>query len=116
MSTYRDEMSDVARESSWTFFRFLPLIVIAVLIMAALFFGLRSAGLIGGTVVERVVFEQSYQRSEALKSQIATDEAVIMEIERKMMNPSLDEDTRFNLEAHLSAARVRIATAKGRQQ
>ena len=116
MSQYREEAREVAKEARWTFFRFLPLFVGVVVILFVLFFALRGAGLIGGTAVERVVFENSYQRSEALKSQIATDEAVIMEIERKLLNPNLDGDTRFNLEAQLSAARIRIATAKGKQE
>ena len=115
MTDYRTEMREIAKESRWTFFRFLPLFVFAVLILASFFFGLRAIGLIGSTAVEREVFEQSYQRSEALRSQIATDEAVLAEIARKLANPNLDDDTRHNLEAQASAARMRIATAKGRQ-
>jgi len=73
------------------------------------------AGIFATTVVERKVFENSYQRSEALKSQIATDEAVIAEIEQKLRNPNLDENTRFNLKAQASAARLRISTARRKQ-
>lgn len=72
-------------------------------------------GLIGGTVVERKVFENSFQHSEALNSQIATDEAVVAEIERKLINPNLDADTKHNLEAQAAAARIRISTARGKQ-
>lgn len=115
MLSYREEVSTVARESRWTFFRFLPLVAIVIVIMGALFFGLRSIGLIGGTIVERKVFEESYQRSEALSSQIAMDEAVIVEIQRKLNNPDLDQSTRINLEAQMSAARIRISTARSKQ-
>lgn len=116
MSNYRKEAREIAVESRWTFFRFLPLFVVVVVVFFGIAFGLRSAGLIGGTIVEREVFERSYQRSEALKSQIAIDQAVMTEIEQKLSNPNLDEDTRFNLEAQLSAARVRIETARRKQQ
>ena len=116
MSEYRNEMREVARESRWTFFRFLPLLVGAIVILSAVGFALNSFGLIGKTVVEREVFERSFQRSEALKAQIATDEAVLAEISRKLANPNLDADTRYNLEAQASAARVRISTTEGKMK
>ena len=115
MSEYRKEMNQVAKDTSWTFWRFLPITIVIIGILALLGFGLRSAGLFGDTIVERKVFENSYQRSEALKSQIAGDEAVLVEIERKLSNTTLDENTRTNLEAQASAARIRIATAKSKQ-
>lgn len=113
--TYRDEASEAAREARWTFWRFLPLFLIVVVVIGVIGFGARSLGLIGRTVVERKVFEQSYQRSEALAASIANDEAVLSEIERQLSNPNLDADTRFNLEAQASAARVRLNTTKARQ-
>lgn len=106
----------MAKEASWTFWRFLPLFVVVVVVLSAIGFGLRSAGVIGGTVVEREVFERSYQRSEALRAQIAADEAVLAEIQRQMSNPELDAGTRHNLDAQAAAARVRISTARGKQQ
>ena len=115
MNEYRNEARQVAKESAWTFWRFLPLFLVVVAILSAVGFGTRSLGLWGGTIVERRVFEESYQRSEALKSQIATDEAVITEITGKLQNPNLDENTRFNLNAQASAARIRISTARSKQ-
>ncbi len=115
MNEYRDDAREFHKEARWTFWKFLPLVILVMVVLAVIGFGLRSAGLIGTTVVERKVFEESYQRSEAIKAQIATDEAVLVEIEGKLNNPGLDEDTRFNLEAQASAARVRIATAKRRK-
>jgi len=115
MNEYRNEASQAASDARWTFFRFLPLLITVIVIMALLGFGLRSLGYLGSTVVERKVFEQSYQRSEALKSQISTNEAVLAEITRKLSNTGLDASTRHNLEAQAAAARIRIATAKGKQ-
>lgn len=115
MNEYRNEARNIAKEARWTIFTFTPVFLAAVAILAAVGFGLKSMGLFGGTVVERKVFEQSYQRSEALKSQVATDEAALVEIERQLTNPNLDPDTRYALEAQASAARVRIATARSKQ-
>lgn len=112
MSKYRDEVRQVEKEARWTFWRFLPLFLAVIAILSVVGFGLNSLRLFGRTVVERKVFEESYQRSEALKSRIATDEATLVEIERKLSNPNLDADTRHNLEAQVSAARIRIETAR----
>lgn len=111
---YRKEARKFEKDARWTFWRFLPLFLITVVLLVGVGFGLNSMGLFGRTVVERKVFEHSYQRSEAIKSQIATDEAVLAEIDRKLSNPNLDADTRFNLKAQAAAARVRIATARGK--
>lgn len=116
MVQYKSELDESAKTARYAFFRFLPLLIGIIVILGVVGFTLRSFGLIGRTVVERKVFENSYQRSEALKSQIATDEATLVEIERKLANPNLDENTRANLQAQASAARVRIATAKAKQE
>jgi hypothetical protein len=115
MSDYRNSAGQVARDTRWTFFRFLWIGIAVVMVLFALGFGLRSAGIIGKTAVERKVFEQSYQRDASFKARIAIDEAALAQIESQLMHPSLDENTRFNLEAQASAARSRIDAA-GRQQ
>jgi hypothetical protein len=116
MSSYRSGASEVAREARWTFLRFLPLFLLVVVILGGLGFGARSLGLFGRTVVERKVFEHSYQRQASLDARIANDQAVLTEIERKLSSLNLDANTRVNLEAQASAARVRIATARGLQK
>ncbi len=115
MSDYRDDARYVAREARWTVFRFLPLFVLVLVILGVTGFFLNSAGVIGKTIVEREVFEQSYQRSTALQERIAVDTASLTEIERQLLNPNLDENTRFNLNAQAAAARVRIQTARSQQ-
>ena len=89
-------------------------IVLFLIILSVVGFGIRSALLLGDTVMERKVFENSYQRQEAIKSEIAVNKAALIEIGMKLNNPKLDADTRFNLEAQASAARIRIATAQRR--
>ena len=112
---YRDEARHVIREGHWTFWKAVPLVMLAVIALSAVGFGLQSLGLFGRTVVERKVFEQSYQKQAAVRSQIATDEAVLAEIDRKLLNPDLDAGTRHSLEAQASACRIRIATARKEQ-
>lgn len=105
---YKDEVKEVG----WAFRRILGWVVLAAVVLGAVGFGLNSLGVFGHTFVERKVFEQSYQRSEALKSRIATDEAALAEIEAQLRNPNLDADTRANLEAQAAAARVRLRAAR----
>lgn len=112
MTNYKTEF----KEFRWTFWHVFGVVVLAGIILTGISFSLNALGVFGTTVVERKVFEHSYQRSEALKSQIANDTAVLTEIERKLSNPKLDPATRTNLEAQASAARIRIATAKGKQK
>ena len=113
--SYRDDVREIHRESRWTIWKLAPLALGVIVVMFVVGFGLKSLGLIGSTVVEREVFEQSYQRSSALKERIAVDEATLAEINTKLTNPNLDENTRFNLEAQASAARARIAAARSQQ-
>ena len=89
--------------------------VVTVIAFMLVGFGTRYVGLWGDTVIERKVFEESYQRSESLKARIASDEAVLEEIEAQLTNLKLDNSTRTNLEAQARAARVRISTAKKQQ-
>jgi hypothetical protein len=75
---------------------------------------LRYAGLIGGTIVERKVFENSFQYSEARKSEVATFQAQLVEIDRKLSNPEIDANTRSNLEAQASALRIQLSVARSK--
>ncbi|MFW9801134.1 MAG: hypothetical protein ACFFFC_00655 [Candidatus Thorarchaeota archaeon] len=93
------------------------------LIYIALFFGLLMllcgvifiadcVGLFGRTVIERKVFENSYQRSASLKSQIATHKAALEEIRIRLNSPDLDKTTKYNLEAQAASLRIQIKAAK----
>jgi hypothetical protein len=111
----RDEINEAVKDGRYVFWKVFVTLVIASVILTGIGFVLNSLGVFGRTVVERKVFENSYQRSEAINTQIATDEANLAELERKLANPNLDEDTRANLEAQASAARVRLAAARSKQ-
>lgn len=87
--------------------------VLGLIVVSALVFGgLRYAGVWTDTVVEREVYEQSYQRQEAVKSQIATFEAQKVELEGRLLNPNLDEGTRANIQAQISSINVQLRAAK----
>lgn len=109
---YRDEARQVVKDTHWTFWKFLPVLLVVVVVLSIVGFGLNSLGLFGRTVVERKVFEHSYQKQAGLKAEIATYQATLAEIERKIANPNLDANTRSNLEAQASAIRIKMAVAK----
>lgn len=88
--------------------------IVLLVVLAVVGWGLSAIGLFGSTVVERKVFENSIQYSEARKSEIATFEAQLAEIDRKLSNPEINPDTRHNLEAQASAIRIQLDAAKRR--
>ena len=87
------------------------LVVVTVLVIFA--FG--SLGIFTQTVVERKVFEQSFQYSEARKLEIATYEAQLAELRGKLSNPNLDAGTRANIDAQIMAIQIQLNTARRRQ-
>ncbi len=115
MSEYRKEANQFAKDSGWTFRRFLPIILIALVVLGLTGFALKSAGLFGDTVVERMVFKNSYQRSESFKARIATDEAALAEIQVQLRNPELGPNIKNNLRAQAAGIRIRIKAAKRSQ-
>jgi hypothetical protein len=90
-------------------------ILVLVVISAIAFFGLRAAGIIGGTVLEREVFKRSYQRTEGLKSQIATYEAQLAQLRVKLGDPNLEPGVKRSLQAQKAAIEVQLASARSQQ-
>lgn len=113
MSSYRKEANQVAKETSWTFFRFLPIGIVIILILSVLGFVLSSMGLIGRTAVERKVFENSYQYTEARKTEQLAFNAQLAEVERKLSS-DLTPEMRTNLEAQAAALRIQINISENR--
>lgn len=112
MSEYRNEANQVAKDSVWTLFKFLPFIVIFFIIM----FFLNSAGLIGKTVVERKVFENSYQRSEGIKSGLSMFKAQLAEVNSRLRQRDLNKFDKQDLLAKKSALNIQISTLEGKLQ
>ena len=88
-------------------------ILLLVIMSGAITTAISYLGLFTGTVVERAVFENSYQYHEGMAAQARTYRAQIAEIEGKLLNQSLDSGTRANLEAQLSALRIQLNSING---
>lgn len=92
------------------------LALVGVLLVSSVAFGLlRYARIIGTTVVERVVFEQSFQYKEANKARANLMNAQISELEAQLLNPNLEDSIRPNIEAQLSVLRVKLNSTKRQQ-
>ena len=83
-------------------------VLFLVILSAITFTVLNYVGIIGKTVVQRKVFENSFQYKEARKSENTIFSAQKAEIDRKLSNPELDANTRVNLEAQAAALRIRM--------
>lgn len=88
--------------------------LIAIVVLSLVGWGLSSAGLFGSTIVERKVFENSFQYSEAQKTAIATYEAQLMEIDALLANPDAPESSKVGLRSQASVIRVRLRVAQGK--
>lgn len=78
--------------------------ILFLLIISVIVFGvLNYVGLIGKTFVERKVFEQSYQKSEADKTANTVYSAQIAQLKGKLNNPDLNAGTRAEIKAQLDA-------------
>jgi hypothetical protein len=67
-------------------------------------------GLIGHTVVERIVFENSFQYKEARNNEFIIFKAQLVEIEHKLAGSNINTLTRANLEAQAAGIRIQMST------
>ena len=111
---YREEMRNIRKEGTWTFFSFYPSVILVVFLIALTGFILSSLGLIGSTIVERKVFENSYQYTEARKTETLVFEAQLVEIERRLSNTELNKTQRSNLEAAAAGLRIQLSVSKNK--
>jgi len=88
--------------------------ILGLLVVSAVIISILSyAGMFGRTVVERKIFENSFQYSEARKTEVATFKAQLAEIDR-LLSSDIDTQTRARLEAQASALRVQLQTARSK--
>lgn len=87
-------------------------ILMLTVVSIIVFTGLSYFGIIGKTIVERKVFENSYQYTAGQRQMIATYEAQLAELNTKLANPELDATTRSNMEGQVSAIRIQLAAAR----
>ena len=88
----------------------LGLFVVFFLVLSILHY----LGMFGQTVVERKIFENSFQYSEARKTEIATFEAQLAEINRSLTSSEIDDQTKSNLEAQAAGLRIKLQVARSR--
>jgi len=108
------ELEQGYREEKKGFKKWWILILGLIILTSVIFTGLRYVGLIGTTVIEREVFKNSFQYKEARKSEIATYNAQLVEIDRKLLISDLDSNTRANMEAQAASIRILLSVAKGK--
>ena len=80
----------------------LCVLVVTVVVLA----GLNYAGVIGQTIVERKVFENSYQKHEADKTAVTVYAAQLAQLRAKFNNPSLTESARVEILAQIDAIMI----------
>lgn len=77
MSGYRDEARTAVKETYWTMWKVVPIILIIV----AIGFGVKSLGLVGGKMVERQVLVNSHQYIEGMDQRAGVLKANIAELD-----------------------------------
>jgi len=101
-------------DSEFRPFTILNLTLLFIVTIGCVGWALHAMGVWGNTVLEREVFENSYQYQEGRKAEIATFEAELAEIDAQLARQDLEVSTRSNLEASRAALRVRLNAAKKR--
>lgn len=86
----------------------LALTVVTVLIFTAMSY----AGIFGKTVIERKVFENSYQYHAGQEARMNILEAQLEEINRQLTNTELDQTSRTDLESKAAAIRIQLSAAR----
>jgi len=111
---YRKEATQLESDVKWSILKFLPAFLLTVITLAVVLFSINSSVKYGSTFVERKVFENSYQRSEGIKSGIAVFEAQLIQIDIKLTDGSLSSSDRFELISKKAALDMQISTLRGK--
>lgn len=83
-------------------------ILLLIAISIPVFWMLGGAGLLGRTILERKIFEQSYQKQAGDSAKAKIFRAQLAEIDRKLQSTNLSEDQRQALEAKAAAIRIQL--------
>ena len=68
--------------------------------------GLNYAGMLGRTIVERKVFENSYQKSESDKTARNTYDSQLTVLRARLSNTDLSKTTRSEIQAQIDSIRI----------
>ncbi len=81
--------------------------IVFLMIGAGIVFGgLRSVGMIGQTVVERKIFENSYQKSEADKMARVTYDSQLAILRARLGNHELYNGARIEIQAQIDSINI----------
>ncbi|MBT3690393.1 hypothetical protein HOE31_00300 [bacterium] len=79
---YRDGATIVAKESAWTFWRFLPLLLLVIVVVLLVVWSLKSTGIIGKDI-EREVVQHSQQYVESKQAKLQNLYTKYVELQTK---------------------------------
>ena len=82
------------------------LIMGLIVVSVPVFWALDVAGLLGNTVAERIIFDNSYQRHATVETRNTTLTAQLAEIDYKLNNSDLNPTQRSELEAKAAGLRI----------
>ena len=89
------------------------LLIILLIVVSSVILSITGAGSkIFSTAVEREVFEQSFQYSQAQRQRIARYEAQLTELRGQLRNPGFNDTTKSNIKSQISAIKIQLATAR----
>lgn len=98
----KEERKEVRR---WWFFILLLFIISSIILIS-----LNYIGIFGRTVVERKIFEQSYQKKAADQDAKTTYAAELARLRSRLNNTNLDANTRAEIQAQIDAINILKAT------
>lgn len=78
------------------------LIIISTIILACL----NYAGILGHTIVERKIFENSYQKRSADEDALTTYDAQLSVLQRRLRQEGLTQDDRDDIQAQIDAINI----------
>jgi len=92
--------------SWWVWVTFLTIITIII------FTGLSYFGIIGKTIVEREVFERSYQKKAADEDALSTYDAQITVLQRRLKTTGVPEQERAEIQAQIDSITILKASKR----
>ena len=93
--------------AGWWFWLLLLIVLTGIIL-----FGLNSVGLIGKTVVERKVFENSYQKKAADEDAISAYDAQISILKRRLRSTDLSASEKAEIQAQIDSINI-LKLSKG---
>lgn len=106
-------MSDSERQEAtkWVAWS-IPVILLFGIIGTTCAFATDACGQMGGTILERKVMENSFQNSEARKTEIMTWEAQKAQLEVQLTDPTLSESRKAAIRGQLAAIDIQLKVAR----